>query len=236
MPTTDRSQEAAADHAARFTPGQLAYLLGEQRLGRLATADATAAPHVVPVGWSYNRDLGTIDISGSNFASTRKYRNVQTNPRSVRRRRRPTALPTPLRHDPRHRPGDRRQPSRRHRGADPHRPRQDHLLGPGGQSAIAIAIATVLIGHPPGRKKPPRKKEQRDVCRSATEFIRPDEAGRGRGMRWNSSTRHTGRSRATPGPSSSTCTEAAASYSTSGTARSTVRRRCRCSHPTSGGS
>ena len=27
-------------------------------------------------------------------------------------------------------------------------------------------------------------------------------------MRWNSSTRHTGRSRATPGPSSSTCTKA----------------------------
>ncbi len=83
MPTTDRSQEAAAEHAARFTPGQLAYLLGEQRLGRLATADATAAPHVVPVGWSYNRDLGTIDISGSNFAATRKYRNVQTNPRAA---------------------------------------------------------------------------------------------------------------------------------------------------------
>jgi pyridoxamine 5'-phosphate oxidase family protein len=78
MPNT-----ADRDPAARFTPAELAYLLGERRLGRLATADATGAPHVVPVGWSYNRDLGTIDISGRNFAATRKYRNVQANPRAA---------------------------------------------------------------------------------------------------------------------------------------------------------
>lgn len=78
-----------ADHdprdrvTARFTPAELTYLLDERRLGRLATADATGAPHVVPVGWSYNRELGTIDISGSNFAATRKYRNVQANPRAA---------------------------------------------------------------------------------------------------------------------------------------------------------
>ncbi|MEP7331107.1 MAG: PPOX class F420-dependent oxidoreductase [Terracoccus sp.] len=68
---------------ARFTPAELDYLLTEPRLGRLATADATGAPHVVPVGWSYNHELGTIDISGRNFAATRKYRNVQANPRAA---------------------------------------------------------------------------------------------------------------------------------------------------------
>lgn len=78
MPTT-----ADRDRGARFTPAELTYLLDERRLGRLATADATGAPHVVPVGWSYNRDLGTIDISGRNFAATRKYRNVQANPRAA---------------------------------------------------------------------------------------------------------------------------------------------------------
>ena len=82
MPNTaDRDPGARA--TARFTPAELAYLLDERRLGRLATADATGAPHVVPVGWSYNRELGTIDISGSNFAATRKYRNVQANPRAA---------------------------------------------------------------------------------------------------------------------------------------------------------
>ncbi len=68
---------------ARFTAAELAYLLGERRLGRLATADGGGSPHVVPVGWTYNSDLDTIDISGRNFAATRKYRNVQANPQAA---------------------------------------------------------------------------------------------------------------------------------------------------------
>jgi len=47
------------------------------------SADATGAPHVVPVGWTHNPDLGTIDITGTHFAATRKYRNVQANPRAA---------------------------------------------------------------------------------------------------------------------------------------------------------
>jgi PPOX class F420-dependent enzyme/OxyR family protein len=66
--------------AARFSTIELAYLLGEPHLGRLATTGETGQPHVVPVGWSYNSDLGTIDITGRNFAATRKYRNVLANP------------------------------------------------------------------------------------------------------------------------------------------------------------
>ncbi len=68
---------------ARFSDAELAYLLGERRLGRLATADASGQPHVVPVGWSYNAELGTVDVSGRGFASTRKYRNAQVNPRAA---------------------------------------------------------------------------------------------------------------------------------------------------------
>ncbi len=83
MPTNDRSHEVTEETTARFTREELAYLLDERRLGRLATADATATPHVVPVGWSYNHELGTIEISGHNFAATRKYRNVQVNPRAA---------------------------------------------------------------------------------------------------------------------------------------------------------
>lgn len=75
--------DRAARTKAQFTPAELAYLLDEQRLGRLATADATGAPHVVPVGWAYNSDLGTIDISGRNFAATRKYRNAAANPQAA---------------------------------------------------------------------------------------------------------------------------------------------------------
>lgn len=82
MPNT-AGRDPGSRATAQFTPAELAYLLEERRLGRLATADADGAPHVVPVGWSYNRDLGTIDISGRNFAATRKYRNVQANPRAA---------------------------------------------------------------------------------------------------------------------------------------------------------
>ena len=66
-----------------LSPDEIAYLLGERRLGRLATADATGRPHVVPVGWSYNAELGTIDISGHGFATTRKYRNAAANPQAA---------------------------------------------------------------------------------------------------------------------------------------------------------
>jgi pyridoxamine 5'-phosphate oxidase family protein len=72
-----------AGSPARFSPRELEYLLGERRLGRLATADADGRPHVVPVGWSYNADLGTIDISGRSFAGTKKFRNAHANPHAA---------------------------------------------------------------------------------------------------------------------------------------------------------
>ena len=62
-----------------FSDAELAYLK-EPRLGRLATVDAHGQPHVVPVGWSYNAELDTIDIGGHDFARTRKFRNVQQHP------------------------------------------------------------------------------------------------------------------------------------------------------------
>lgn len=37
-------------------------------------------PHVVPLGWRYNPELDAIDISGRDFARTRKFHNVQRNP------------------------------------------------------------------------------------------------------------------------------------------------------------
>jgi len=77
---TDPAAAPTSRPAAWFSTIELAYLLGQARLGRLATANQNGQPHVVPVGWSYNSDLGTIDITGRNFAATRKYRNVRANP------------------------------------------------------------------------------------------------------------------------------------------------------------
>lgn len=66
-----------AQHRARrlmmgvFTPAELTYL-SEQRLGRLATLDAAGAPHVVPVSFRYNAELGTIDIGGHKHGPQQK--------------------------------------------------------------------------------------------------------------------------------------------------------------------
>jgi pyridoxamine 5'-phosphate oxidase family protein len=62
-----------------FSEAELAYL-AEGKLGRLATVDRNGMPHVVPLGWSYNTELDTIDIGGRDFAHTAKFRNVKTNP------------------------------------------------------------------------------------------------------------------------------------------------------------
>lgn len=68
---------------ASFSDAELRYLLGEKRLGRLATVDADGLPHVVPVGWRYNPEEGTIDVSGRAFAATKKFRNARENPKAA---------------------------------------------------------------------------------------------------------------------------------------------------------
>ncbi|HEX6207887.1 MAG TPA: PPOX class F420-dependent oxidoreductase [Actinomycetota bacterium] len=69
---------------AGFSDAELEYLTTERRLARIATADADGRPHVTPVGmWRYNPALGTVDVTGRDFSSTRKYRNVGANPRAA---------------------------------------------------------------------------------------------------------------------------------------------------------
>jgi pyridoxamine 5'-phosphate oxidase family protein len=61
-----------------FSEKELTYL-ADRRLGRLATIDASGMPHVVPLGWTYNRALDTIDVTGRDLARTQKFRNVRAN-------------------------------------------------------------------------------------------------------------------------------------------------------------
>jgi pyridoxamine 5'-phosphate oxidase family protein len=49
--------------------------------GHLATIGPDGSPQVKPLGFTYNADLGTIDIAGFNMANSAKYRNVRANPR-----------------------------------------------------------------------------------------------------------------------------------------------------------
>jgi len=68
---------------SRFTPEELGYLRGERRLARIATVGRDGTPHVVPVGWAYNADLDTVDVSGHDLAATKKYRDVARSGRAA---------------------------------------------------------------------------------------------------------------------------------------------------------
>lgn len=63
-----------------FTEKEIEYLRG-QRLGRLATASTDGAPHIVPVGFRLDAGAATIDIGGHGLSRSKKWRDLQANPR-----------------------------------------------------------------------------------------------------------------------------------------------------------
>jgi pyridoxamine 5'-phosphate oxidase family protein len=66
-----------------FTPAELEYLRS-QRLGRIATADGSGQPHVVPVSFRYDAEHDAIEIGGhGGFTKRKKYRDVQQNARAA---------------------------------------------------------------------------------------------------------------------------------------------------------
>ena len=59
-----------------FTDQELEYLHGARRLARIATVGKDGTPHVVPVGFSHDREQDTIDVGGRDFEGTKKFRDV----------------------------------------------------------------------------------------------------------------------------------------------------------------
>jgi pyridoxamine 5'-phosphate oxidase family protein len=68
---------------AAFTEPELEYLNGDRKLGRIATVGKDGTPHVVPVGWTHNTALDTIDVGGIEFEKTKKFRDVQRHGRAA---------------------------------------------------------------------------------------------------------------------------------------------------------
>ena len=60
-----------------FKPHEIAYL-NSADLGRLATLQPNGTLQNSPVGFTYNDELGTIDVYGYNLAKSQKFRNVAT--------------------------------------------------------------------------------------------------------------------------------------------------------------
>jgi pyridoxamine 5'-phosphate oxidase family protein len=65
-----------------LTDAEIGYLQS-QRLGRLATIQPDGSPQVKPLGFSYNADLGTIDIHGFRMSGSQKFRNVSRDGRAA---------------------------------------------------------------------------------------------------------------------------------------------------------
>ena len=63
-----------------FTAAELEYLR-QQTLCRIATVGPDGEPHVTPVTFHYNEDEDAIDVGGLFFGGTKKWRDVQRNPR-----------------------------------------------------------------------------------------------------------------------------------------------------------
>jgi pyridoxamine 5'-phosphate oxidase family protein len=62
-----------------LTHAEQAFLTRQPR-GHLATIGPDGSPQVKPVGFTYNSDLGTIDIAGFNMGASAKFRNIQARP------------------------------------------------------------------------------------------------------------------------------------------------------------
>jgi len=61
-----------------FKPHEIQFLR-QTYLGRLATIQRDGTPQNSPVGFTYNEQLGTIDIAGYQMSKSQKFRNIAHN-------------------------------------------------------------------------------------------------------------------------------------------------------------
>ena len=61
-----------------FKPHEIEFMKGAD-LARLATVRPDGTPQNSPVGFTYNEDLGTLDIHGYRMSKSKKYRNLASN-------------------------------------------------------------------------------------------------------------------------------------------------------------
>ena len=61
-----------------FKPYEIEFMR-KADLGRLATIQPNGTPQNSPVGFTYNEELGTIDIAGYRMSKSQKFRNIARN-------------------------------------------------------------------------------------------------------------------------------------------------------------
>lgn len=78
--TGTHSASSERPDVSTFSQKEIEYLRG-QRLGRLATVGPGGSPHVVPVGFRLSRENDAIEIGGHAIRVSKKWRDLQANPR-----------------------------------------------------------------------------------------------------------------------------------------------------------
>jgi PPOX class F420-dependent enzyme/OxyR family protein len=73
---------------SHFTEKEIEYMTG-QRLGRLATVANDGSPHVVPVGFRVDAQGQAVEVGGHGLSGSKKWRDLQANPRIAPCDRRP---------------------------------------------------------------------------------------------------------------------------------------------------
>jgi pyridoxamine 5'-phosphate oxidase family protein len=63
-----------------FTEAEIEYLR-QQGLGRIATVGPDGQPHVTPVTFSFNAEEDAVDVGGTFFGRTKKWRDGKRNPK-----------------------------------------------------------------------------------------------------------------------------------------------------------
>ena len=68
-----------------FTDNELRYLAeaDRDRLARIATVGKDGTPHVVPVGWRYDREHDAIEVGGFDLEKTKKFRDARRTGRAA---------------------------------------------------------------------------------------------------------------------------------------------------------
>ena len=65
-----------------FSAAEIAYL-ERMTMGRLATVGADGRPHVVPMTFHFNAAEDTVDLGGVDLAASKKWRDMQINPKAT---------------------------------------------------------------------------------------------------------------------------------------------------------
>jgi pyridoxamine 5'-phosphate oxidase family protein len=80
---TEDDYRSGGKSVGAFTEAERSFLQ-QRRLGRLATVGRDGGPHVTPVGmWQITQDEDAVEVTGRNFAATKKFRDVAATGRAA---------------------------------------------------------------------------------------------------------------------------------------------------------